>query len=47
MASFRAALAIDYPALKHFLGAEEFTRLVARYVEGAVPGIFGWLAARP
>lgn len=27
------ALAIDYPALKHFLGAEEFMRLVARYVE--------------
>jgi hypothetical protein len=27
------ALAIDYPALKHFLGAEEFMRLVARYVD--------------
>ncbi len=27
------ALAIDYPALKHFLGAEEFLRLVARYVD--------------
>jgi hypothetical protein len=27
------ALAIDYPALKHFLGADEFIRLVARYVE--------------
>ena len=27
------ALAIDYPALKHFLGAEAFMRLVARYVE--------------
>lgn len=27
------ALAIDYPALKHFLGAEEFTRLVAQYVD--------------
>jgi len=26
------ALAIDYPALKRFLGAEEFTRLAARYV---------------
>jgi hypothetical protein len=26
------ALAIDYPAMKHFLGAEEFMRLVARYV---------------
>ena len=26
------ALAIDYPALKHFLGAEAFLRLVARYV---------------
>ena len=27
------ALAIDYPALKHFLGAEEFIRLVARYAD--------------
>ena len=27
------ALAIDYPALKHFLGPDEFLRLVARYVE--------------
>ena len=27
------ALAIDYPALKHFLGAEEFMRVVARYVD--------------
>jgi hypothetical protein len=27
------ALAIDYPALKHFLGAEGFMQLVARYVE--------------
>src|ERR1700720_1852744 len=27
------ALAIDYPALKHFLGAEEFKRLVARYAD--------------
>ena len=27
------ALSIDYPALKHFLGAEEFMRLVARYVD--------------
>ena len=27
------ALEIDYPALKHFLGASEFNRLVARYVE--------------
>ena len=27
------ALAIDYPALKHFLGAEEFKRLVTQYVE--------------
>jgi hypothetical protein len=27
------ALAIDYPALKHFLGADEFMRLVARYVD--------------
>src|ERR1700693_1964355 len=27
------ALAIDYPALKHFLGAEKFMRLVGRYVE--------------
>jgi hypothetical protein len=27
------ALAIDYPALKHFLGAEEFMRLVKRYVD--------------
>jgi hypothetical protein len=26
------ALTIDYPALKHFLGAEEFMRLVSRYV---------------
>src|ERR1700675_863489 len=26
------ALAIDYPALKHFLGAEDFMRLGARYV---------------
>ena len=26
------ALAIDYPALKHFLGADGFLRLVARYV---------------
>jgi hypothetical protein len=26
------ALAIDYPALKHFLGAEEFMRLISRYV---------------
>jgi hypothetical protein len=26
------ALAIDYPALKHLLGAEHFMRLVARYV---------------
>jgi hypothetical protein len=30
------ALAIDYPALKHFLGREEFMRVVARYV-GAFP----------
>ena len=27
------ALAIDYPSLKHFLGDEEFMRLVARYVD--------------
>jgi hypothetical protein len=27
------ALDTDYPALKHFLGDEEFMRLVARYVE--------------
>ena len=27
------ALAVDYPALKHLLGADEFMRLVARYVE--------------
>jgi hypothetical protein len=27
------ALAIDYPALKHFLGREEFMRLVARYTD--------------
>jgi len=27
------ALAIDYPALKHFLGGEEFMRLVKRYVD--------------
>src|SRR5205085_1711868 len=27
------ALAIDYPALKHFLGPEEFMRVVARYVD--------------
>lgn len=27
------ALAIDYPALKRFLGDDEFERLVARYVE--------------
>jgi hypothetical protein len=27
------ALAIDYPALKHFQGAEAFMRLVARYVD--------------
>jgi hypothetical protein len=27
------ALAIDYPALKHFLGDEEFMRLVERFVE--------------
>jgi Putative DNA-binding domain len=27
------ALSTDYPALKHFLGDEEFMRLVARYVE--------------
>lgn len=27
------ALAIDYPALKHCLGDDEFMRLVARYVE--------------
>lgn len=27
------ALAIDYPALKHYLGAEEFMRLVKRYVK--------------
>lgn len=27
------ALAIDYPALKHFLSADEFMRVVARYVE--------------
>jgi hypothetical protein len=27
------ALAIDYPALKHFLGGEEFMRLVERYVD--------------
>jgi len=27
------ALAIDYPSLKHFLGEEEFVRLVARYVD--------------
>ena len=27
------ALAIDYPALKHFLGAEVFMRLAARYVD--------------
>jgi len=26
------ALAIDYPALKHFLGADEFMHLAARYV---------------
>jgi len=27
------ALSSDYPALKHYLGEEEFMRLVARYVE--------------
>jgi len=27
------ALSIDYPSLKHFLGEDEFMRLVARYVE--------------
>jgi hypothetical protein len=27
------ALSSDYPALKHFLGDEEFLRMVARYVE--------------
>lgn len=27
------ALSIDYPSLKHFLGDEEFMRLVARYVD--------------
>ena len=27
------ALSIDYPALKHFLGADEFMRLVERYME--------------
>jgi hypothetical protein len=27
------ALSSDYPALKHFLGDEEFMRMVARYVE--------------
>ena len=27
------ALAIDYPALKHFLGGQEFMRLVKRYVD--------------
>ena len=27
------ALAIDYPALKHFLGDDSFMKLVARYVE--------------
>jgi hypothetical protein len=27
------ALSIDYPALKHFLGADEFMQLVARYVD--------------
>jgi hypothetical protein len=27
------ALASDYPALKHYLGDEEFMRMVARYVE--------------
>ena len=27
------ALSIDYPALKHFLGADEFMRLVERYVD--------------
>ena len=27
------ALAIDYPALKHFLGGQEFLRLVQRYVD--------------
>ncbi|HLG96266.1 MAG TPA: DNA-binding domain-containing protein [Bryobacteraceae bacterium] len=27
------ALSIDYPALKHFLGDNEFMRLVARYVD--------------
>src|SRR5271154_276231 len=27
------ALSIDYPSLKHFLGDDEFMRVVARYVE--------------
>src|ERR1700675_2927517 len=27
------ALAVDYPALKHFLGAGEFMRVVGRYVD--------------
>ena len=27
------ALSVDYPALKHFLGVDEFMRLVARYVD--------------
>ena len=27
------ALSIDYPSLKHFLGDEEFMRMVARYVD--------------
>ena len=27
------ALSIDYPALKHFLGTDEFMRLVARYMD--------------
>lgn len=27
------ALAIDYPALKHFLGSDEFMRVVARYMD--------------
>jgi hypothetical protein len=27
------ALSIDYPSLKHFLGEDEFMRLVARYVD--------------
>src|SRR5579871_646782 len=33
VARMEEALAVDYPALKHFLGEDEFLRLAARYVE--------------